>query len=154
MTTVATLCYVIKGGKILLMKKKTGFGAGFWNGPGGKVEENEDPEDAASRECFEEINIVPEAPKFVGELEFYYDEQQQEVNWRVLVFRADDYDGIERETEVAAPKWFSLARIPYGEMWPDDRIWMPLMLQGKKFKAKFYYKGKETILKHEIEELA
>jgi 8-oxo-dGTP diphosphatase len=153
MVTVSTLCYVIKGGKILLIRKKTGLAAGVWNGPGGKVENDEDIVDAAKREIFEEVDIVPEAPKHVGELEFFYG-QEDEVDWLVHIFTADDYDGIEKESAEAVPKWFSVNRIPYNEMWLDDAVWMPLMLEGKKFKGRFYFnKEMNKILRHEIEVL-
>ena len=150
--TESTVLYVIKGGKILLIKKKRGIGKGMWNGPGGKVAD-EDIEVAAVREVKEEIGIVPDNVKKAGELEFYLGGDR--MDWHVHVFTAADYDGIEKESKEAEPKWFSLSRIPYNEMWPDDAIWMPLMLNGKKFRGKFYYESKRAkkLLRHEIEVL-
>jgi hypothetical protein len=29
-----------------------------------------------------------------------------------------------------APQWFPIDAIPYDKMWPDDRFWLPLLLQG------------------------
>jgi 8-oxo-dGTP pyrophosphatase MutT (NUDIX family) len=153
MATQTTLCYVIKYGKILLAKKKKGFGAGKWNGAGGKIEANETAQDAAAREMFEEVNIVPENPKKIGTLEFYFG-QGNEVDIVAHVFIADEYDGIEKETNEAVPKWFPIGRIPYDEMWPDDKVWMPLMLQGKKFIGRFYFdKDLENIIRYEINEV-
>lgn len=152
MTTIATLCYIIKDNKILLVKKKKGLGVGVWNGPGGTVG-NEDISFAASRETYEEIKIVPAEIKKVGDLEFYFG-QENEADWHVHVFVTDEFDGIEKETEVAVPKWFKIDRIPYGEMWPDDVIWMPLMIAGKKFHGRFYFdKEVKNLLKHEVKEL-
>ncbi len=151
--TLATLCYVVKNGKILLIKKKRGLGAGKWNGPGGKVQKGEDIAEAAAREVYEEIGIVPDNPRKVGELEFYFG-QENNVNWHVHVFVAGDFDGIEKETKEAEPKWFSMNKIPFREMWPDDEMWFPLMLQGKKFHGKFYFdKDYKKLLRHEIREL-
>ena len=153
MATEATLCYIIKYGKILLIKKKKGFGQDKWNGPGGKLEKGESLQDCAKRETYEEANIVPEAPQKIGELKFYFG-QAEEINWHVHVFVADEFDGIEKETEEAAPKWFRVDRIPYSDMWPDDRIWMPLMLAGKKFVGDFYFDGESrNLLSHEIREV-
>ena len=147
----ATLCYVIKSGKVLLIKKKKGLGIGMWNGPGGKVAGSETLQDCAKRELYEEVNIVPEAPWQVGELLFYFDGRPE---WRVHVFVADEYDGIERETDEAVPKWFRLDRIPYSEMWPDDAIWMPLMLAGKKFRGTFFFDSEhKELISHEIIDL-
>src|SRR5688500_941077 len=45
-------------GRILLTRRMEGAHlAGFWEFPGGKVEEGEDPEDAVVRECREECGI-------------------------------------------------------------------------------------------------
>jgi hypothetical protein len=29
------------------------------------------------------------------------------------------------------PYWFNLDKIPYDEMWEDDRIWLPKILNGE-----------------------
>src|SRR4051812_23340605 len=52
-----TLCLLIKGDEVLLAMKKRGFGAGKWNGIGGKVNEGESIEAAAVREAEEEIGV-------------------------------------------------------------------------------------------------
>lgn len=44
-----TLVMVVQPGKVLLGMKKRGFGAGRWNGFGGKVQSGESIEDAARR---------------------------------------------------------------------------------------------------------
>jgi len=46
---ILTLAFVRRKGEILLGYKKRGFGAGKWNGFGGKVEAGETIEDAAKR---------------------------------------------------------------------------------------------------------
>ncbi|HET8669978.1 MAG TPA: NUDIX domain-containing protein, partial [Candidatus Saccharimonadales bacterium] len=43
----------------LLAMKKRGFGINKWNGVGGKVDEDETIEQAAIRECQEEITVTP-----------------------------------------------------------------------------------------------
>ena len=50
--------------------KKRGFGAGRWNGFGGKVLENEGIEDATRRETLEEAGIILDDIEKVGILEF------------------------------------------------------------------------------------
>lgn len=51
------------------------------------------------------------------------------------------------------PKWFDLANIPYEKMWVDDKIWLPLYLEKKKFKGSFLLKGMDEILCYKIDEL-
>ena len=60
----ATLLFVIRGGEILFIHKKRGLGAGKINGPGGRIEPGETPEQAAIRETEEELLITsPASPK-------------------------------------------------------------------------------------------
>lgn len=45
-----TLVLIVQPGRVLLGMKKRGFGAGKWNGFGGKVQPGETIEDAARRQ--------------------------------------------------------------------------------------------------------
>ena len=69
-----TLCLLKRDNKILLAMKKRGFGKGKYNGIGGKIENNETPEQAMIRETQEEINVTPIKYEKVGIVEFdeYY----------------------------------------------------------------------------------
>lgn len=53
--------YVVRDGKILLLKRRGGIGDGIWYLPGGIVEPGEDPSDSAARETFEESGLRIEA---------------------------------------------------------------------------------------------
>jgi 8-oxo-dGTP diphosphatase len=148
-----TLCYVITEGNILLIKKKKGFGEGKYNGPGGKVDEGETLKTTAIREFIEETGVMPLNPEHKGVVAFYFG-QREKPDWLVHIFTATQFKGDPISTEEAEPQWFKLEEIPYKEMWPDDKIWMPLMLAGKKFMGKFYFdeKGQE-MHSHEIVEI-
>ena len=39
------------------------------------------------------------------------------------------------------PFWCDEASVPYGRMWSDDRIWLPLMLARTPFEAWFAFEG-------------
>jgi len=54
--------YVERDGMILLLKRAGGEGTGMWWIPGGAVERDERPEDAARRELLEEAGIAPTGP--------------------------------------------------------------------------------------------
>lgn len=57
---VAVAIITKPGGEYLLASRPNGKGwAGWWEFPGGKIEENEAPEDALSRELQEELGITP-----------------------------------------------------------------------------------------------
>ena len=66
-----TLLFLQKGDQILLAMKKRGFGAGRWNGVGGKLEAGEDIEEAAIRECQEEIGCDVTNLRELGIIEEY-----------------------------------------------------------------------------------
>jgi len=145
----ATLCYLLRGDEILLIRKKRGLGEGKIVGPGGKVESGETPRDAAVREVEEEVRVSVETPTKVGEFEFVFGESREMF---VHVFRAEEFSGEPRETEEADPRWFDVADMPYDEMWEDDRLWMPHLLSGETFSGWFRFDSDgDEMLEGEVE---
>lgn len=144
-----TLCVVHKPPKILLGMKKRGFGVGRWNGFGGKVKEGESIEDGVRREVLEEAGINLEKISKGGILEFNFEGNPDTIE--VNLFRAMDFSGEPQESEEMRPEWFNVNEIPYDSMWPDDRHWLPLFLEGNNLSGKFLFdeKGNE-ILKKEL----
>jgi 8-oxo-dGTP diphosphatase/2-hydroxy-dATP diphosphatase len=139
-----TLCLVCDGSRLLLGMKKRGLGSGRWNGFGGKVEPGETVEDAACRELREECGVEAKGMEKRGVLEFAF--KGDPIELEVHVFGATGVSGEPRETDEMRPQWFGLDGIPYDTMWPDDRFWLPLFLEGKKFKGTFLYDGENVIL--------
>ncbi len=146
-TEEATILFVIRDERILLIRKKRGLGAGKINGPGGRLDPGETPLACAVREVREELEVIPTGNmRRHGELLFQFTDGYA---LQVYVFAADDCQGEPRETEEAIPLWTPLDCIPYDEMWSDDRLWLPLLLNGKQFKGRFLFQG-DTMLGHEI----
>lgn len=146
-----TLCIIHEHPRILLGMKKRGFGAGRWNGFGGKLKEEETIEDAAKREILEEAGITARNLEKRGIIEFEF--QGNPEIFEVHVFRVNDFSGTPEESDEMKPEWFHIDRIPYNTMWPDDILWLPLFLEGKKFKGKFLFGEKDTILEQELSEV-
>ena len=138
----ANLCFIVREEKILLIRKKRGFGAGKINGPGGKVDPGETPLEAALRETFEELGVKPIGAEQRGELHFQF---RDGFSLHCAVFLARDYEGEPRETAEAVPLWTPLNAIPYGEMWADDRHWLPLLLRGAHFSGWFEFDGEQLL---------
>ncbi len=136
---VQTLVYFLRRGKVLLIEKKRGLGKGFFNGVGGKVHKNESVEQAALRECEEEICALPKKLHWQGLLEFInYKKREIEMIY-VHVFLCKKWKGKVKETEEAKPFWFKLSEIPWDKMWEDDKFWLPYVLRGKKIFASFKF---------------
>lgn len=132
----ATLLFVRKNGKLLLIHKKRGLGAGKINGPGGRLDPGETPRQAAIREVQEELCVTPTGIRKAGELMFQFTNGHSIHGY---VFTATGLQGKPKETVEATPIWISEKDIPYQNMWADDRIWIPLMLAGKKFTGRFLF---------------
>lgn len=143
----ATLLFVVRDGKMLLIRKKRGLGAGKINGPGGRIDPGETPRECAVREVQEELRVTPTGLTRRGELLFQFVDGY---SIHVHVFEAADCDGEPEETDEAIPLWTDLAHIPYDEMWADDRIWLPLMLEGKAFSGRFIFDG-DAMLDYKVE---
>lgn len=148
-----TLLLLRKEEEILLAMKKRGFGAGKYNGVGGKLEEGETPEMAMIREAKEEINVIPTKYEKVGIVEFLEYVKGELVNLRFHLYSAVEWEGNPSESEEMKPIWFSIHEIPYENMFPDDKYWMPFILERKKIKAFFEFDEEWNLKNQKIEEI-
>jgi len=146
-TQRATLCFVVRDGHILLIHKKRGLGKGKINGPGGRIDPGETPRQCAVREVREELCVTPTGLSHHGELWFQFSDGFAIF---VDVFSASDLEGEPRETEEAAPLWVATDAIPYERMWADDILWLPLLLENKRFIGRFLFRDDE-MLHHELD---
>lgn len=148
---ILTLCLLRKDDQILLGMKKYGFGAGKWNGFGGKLDFGETIEQAARREMQEESSMIVENLEKRGVLDFEFQGNSEILE--VHVFHAQNFTGMPMETNEMRPQWFEIDHIPYDKMWPDDRLWLPLFLAGEKFQGRFLFSCEKTpgILKYNLE---
>jgi 8-oxo-dGTP diphosphatase len=139
MITFATLCYLRYGNKILLQRKAPGlFGEGRWNAPGGKMQAGELPEKAAVREMLEETGLRVSGVRFNGILNFYLGDSKV-LDQTVFVFSCKKSSGKMRGSSEGELRWFSVDAVPYREMWQDDRVWLPLLLDGWSLVGDFYF---------------
>jgi len=154
-----TVTFLLRENEVLLGLKKRGFGAGYYLGIGGKVEEVKDrtaPEhdflavvkNGAIREIEEEIGVKlsPEHLQPGGVLRFYFPHVRDESwNQAVHVFTTRTWQGepFPKEDESGAveiaPQWFKTAEVPLGQMWDDAQYWLPSILEGKSVEAEFVF---------------
>mmetsp|Transcript_39781 Transcript_39781/g.127183 ORF Transcript_39781/g.127183 Transcript_39781/m.127183 type:complete len:160 (-) Transcript_39781:710-1189(-) len=146
-----TLLIPRHGPRVLLGAKKRGFGEGFYNGFGGKVEAGESILEAANRELREEAGIASKNTTLRGILTFKWEEKAEP--WEVHVFHASSWDGEPVETDEMRPEWFDIADIPYEKMWADDVHWYPLFLSDKRFRGEFLFRDTTVLVSHTLGEV-
>ncbi len=143
---LATLVFVQRDAHVLLIRKKRGLGAGKINGPGGRLEPGESPLDCAVREVEEELCVTPTGLEGRGEQRFHFVDGY---SVHVHVYVAAGCTGEPRETDEAIPLWTPSAAVPYDEMWEDDRLWLPHVLDGGRADGRYLFDG-DRMLDYEL----
>lgn len=133
---IATLLFVVHDGQVLLIRKKRGLGAGKVNGPGGKLDPGETPEQCAVREVQEELGVTPTGLVYRGQHRFQF---MDGYTLHCHVYVASDCVGTAIETPEAVPLWTPLNAVPYDEMWADDAHWLPHVLAGRTVDGRYVF---------------
>ena len=147
-----TLCFLFnrKASKLLMILKKRGQGAGKWNVPGGKIHPGETAEQGAIRECQEETGLLPSDLKQVGILEFYFPESN---SWDNIcqVFISEKFSGtLVNDNEECSAQWIDINKIPFDQMWDDDKLWIPLLLANKTFHRVYFFDSADHMKEERI----
>jgi 8-oxo-dGTP pyrophosphatase MutT (NUDIX family) len=120
-----TIVFPYNAHGILLGMKKRGFGEGWWNGFGGKLEAGEEYEDAAKRETMEEVGLQIKNLLHIADLAFYFNDKLGVVSKAYTA----EFRGSPIETDEMRPAFFADNELPYKEMWPADKLWIPKALE-------------------------
>ncbi len=151
MPVEATVCLIQRDGKLLLQRKADGrFGGGKWDGPGGKLKPGESPVDGIVREVEEETGLRVIDPALRGSFDVYFG-AGDEPHWTVHVFSASRFRGELRASDEGLLRWFPEDQLPYEQMWPSDRHWLPDVLAGRRFQATLWFDQKaERLLDYSV----
>ncbi len=139
----ATLLFVRRNGQVLLIRKKRGLGAGKINGPGGRLDDGESPLQCAIREVQEELRVTPTNVPAARRTGFSVCGRLRFV--RVRVQRGRAVRASRRKRTRPTPIWTPLDAIPFDEMWADDRLWFPHLLNDRPFRGYFLFAGDEML---------
>lgn len=146
----ATVVFPITENKVLLARKMKKVGAGKWNGFGGKPEGNETIRETACRELFEEsgrgLVCKPEDLMAHAVVDFFFfDNHTGEPNWSVVFYTARIFEGTASGTsEMQSPTWFAYDAIPYDDMLPADKDFIPKIIRREIFKGRIRFNANMT----------
>lgn len=139
-TILATLCYVQKNNKTLMLlrnKKKNDVHKGKYNGLGGKFETGESPEECVIREVKEESGLIIK-PQLRGLLTFPLFSHNSD--WYVYLFTAQEFSGTQIDSGEGELEWVENSKLLELNLWEGDKFFLRWLLEGKFFSAKFIYK--------------
>jgi 8-oxo-dGTP diphosphatase len=118
-----TAAIIIKNRKVFTARRKKGKHlAGFWEFPGGKLEENETPEECLARELQEEFNIITRVGAYVGESIYDYGNKLV----RLMAYQVEHLEGEFKLIDHDEMRWLALNELDSVKWAPAD---IPLVEQ-------------------------
>lgn len=141
---LGTLLYLEHQGKVLMLhREKADEHQGLYLAPGGKLEPNEAPHEAAVREFHEETGLQILNPRLKAVLSFPdFGDSPFGDEWQVFVFHATRFSG---EQLASSPEgtleWVPTAELTDRPMWEGDRLFTPKIFEPGCFTARFLYRG-------------
>lgn len=139
----AVKCLLIENGKIVITKYLEGNKVGYYDIPGGKIEDGENPEETAIREMKEETGILVSnlIKKGIFEVEypdrkFYFD-----------VFMAKEYEGKPQNFEENISEWMNI-----NELLNKEKILSNILMLDKLFNRALYNESYNFHIKVKVDE--
>lgn len=120
---------------------------GKWNGLGGKLEADESPVEAASRELEEEagLRLRPSEFRTLGTLQFPNFKASKSEDWLVFVLtaRIRGEAALEgKRVDEGELHWVAPGRLLELNLWEGDKHFIPYVLGEKPFVGSFWYEGR------------
>ena len=135
-----SLCYVIRNGCVLLLKRRRAPHVGLWTPPGGKLVMGESPQECAIRETFVETGLVIAQPQLRAILTVV--DMAFPVHWLLFIFRADDAQGEITASDMPEGelRWIELGALQaYPRPQADCESFPSVMADGTLFQGKYVY---------------
>lgn len=104
----AVRCYLVKDNKVVVTRYKTGNKkSGYYEIPGGKIEEGETPEQTAIREMKEETGVKIKNLKYKGNMIIEYPNRIFDID----MFITSESEGEPLEFEENTSKWIEIDKL-------------------------------------------
>ena len=124
----AVRCYLIKDNKVVVTKYKEGNKkAGYYEIPGGKIEDGETPQQKAIREMKEETGLIIKNLKYKGNLIIEYPNRVFDFD----MFLCNECEGEPQEFEENTSEWIEI-----NELLKKEKILSNIMILDR-----FFIKG-------------
>ena len=111
-------------------KKEGDMNRDKWLGIGGKMEENESPDDCLLREALEETGLNLTSWKCRGVVTFLSDRYEGEY---MYLFTADGFEGSLKECDEGDLEWITREKLDSLPKWEGDQIFLDLLWQDAPF---------------------
>ncbi len=127
--------FFTRGKQILMSLTSYSPDVALYSGYGGGVDKDETPEEAAVRETKEEADVVikEEDLKKVAVLTRvtkHIPENTQSV-FKLTIFLCDKWEGEVQDLPGMKSAWFDFDQLPFDQMHAENKIWFPMVLEGK-----------------------
>ena len=146
MMILATLCYIKKEGRTLMIhrvKKERDVHEGKCNGLGGKMEPGETPEKCVIREVREESGLCIKNPRMKGFVTFPRFDGKHD--WYAFIFLAHEFEGRLIDSDEGILRWIDDCRLLDLNLWEGDRIFLPWLEREDFFSAAFVYEDGKLV---------
>mgnify|MGYP001822086210 FL=1 len=108
---------VMRNGKYMIARRAPGKHlAGYWEFPGGKIEEGESPEDSLQREIEEEFGVYAQVGAYLGENVHGYGDKTV----RLMAYEATVEQDIHQSTDHDQIEWVELNQMDDYPLAPAD----------------------------------
>ena len=143
---LSTLCYIEKDNQVLMLhrtKKSIDPNGGKWIGVGGKLEQNESPDECIIREVYEETGLHIQ-PQLRGILTFILPKWENEITF---LYTSNNFEGILKECNEGQLQWIEKNKVLNLKLWEGDKYFLPKLLETNDFfTMKLIYDKKDQLL--------
>ncbi len=148
-TIIGSLCYLIRDGQVLLLKRTRPPHVGLWSPPGGKMQVGESPQDCVVREIWEETGLRIEQPQLRAVMTVV--DVALPVHWLLFVFRAEQGSGTLVPGEEGELQWIDLKDIhTFPRPESDAQVFPHILSDAPILQIKFVYDTPQKLLEQVV----
>ncbi|MBR5795900.1 MAG: 8-oxo-dGTP diphosphatase [Erysipelotrichaceae bacterium] len=143
---LSTLCYIEKDNQVLMLhrtKKSIDPNGGKWIGVGGKLEQDESPDECIIREVYEETGLHIQ-PQLRGILTFILPKWENELTF---LYTSNHFEGTLKECNEGQLQWIDKDKVLDLNLWEGDKHFLPKLLETNDFfTMKLVYDKEDQLL--------